>query len=145
MALTEAEKATLIDNQFAYDGNAAGAEYVRHLPCDKGIYLGEPPEVEKVIEEHLAECASPDGLANTYRGNRPWPKGTPSQEAKKEEWLDSIESHAQTTEKDLNAAVSLLIDPTPLPIEQANIENLEKFGFVIVNPDGSVAAKDASW
>jgi hypothetical protein len=45
MALTEAEKAELVDNQFVFDGSAGGAEYVRHLPCDTGIYLGEPQDV----------------------------------------------------------------------------------------------------
>jgi hypothetical protein len=63
MALTEAEKAELFDNQFAYDGTF----YVRHLPCDTGIYLGEPEDAEKA-RAHLPDCPNPDGPADTYRG-----------------------------------------------------------------------------
>ena len=91
MALTEAEKAELVDNQFVFDGSAGGAEYVRHFPCDTGIYLGEPQDVQKALD-HLSECPTPDGPADTFRGQRPWPKGSPAQEAKKEEWLSRIKS-----------------------------------------------------
>jgi hypothetical protein len=138
MALTEREKADLIDNQFAYDGDAAGAVYVRHLPCDTAIYLGEPEDVQNALA-HLPDCPNPDGPANTYRGNRPWRKGTDAQEAKKEAWLKTIEDHPETTDQDYDTAVSILVD---VPVDQLSLGHLEKLGFVIVQSEGSIVAKD---
>ncbi|WP_396913652.1 hypothetical protein [Mycolicibacterium sp.] len=145
MALAEAEKAELISNQFAYDGSNDGAEYVRHLPCDTGIYLGEPQDVQKAMD-HLATCPTPDGPAETYRGERPWPKGSPTQEAKKEakkeEWLSRIKEHSGTTDQDYAAAVTMLVDPL-LPVDPASAGRLEAAGFAVVNTDGTCAAVDA--
>jgi hypothetical protein len=141
MALTEAEKAELLDNQFVYDGSAAGAVYVRHLPCDTGIYLGEPEDVQKALA-HLPDCPNPDGPADTFSGNHPWPKGSPAQEAKKEEWLSRIKDHPGTTDKDYAAAVTMLVDPL-LPVDPETAARLEATGFVIVNPDGTCAAQNA--
>jgi hypothetical protein len=51
MALTEAEKAELLDNGFVY----AGTSYVKHLPCERNVYLGEPEQVAKALA-HLSVC-----------------------------------------------------------------------------------------
>lgn len=131
----------VIDNQFVYDGNAAGAEYGRHLPCDKGIYLGEPADIQKALD-HLPECPNPDGPANTIRRNPPWPKGSDAQEAKKQEWLGRIHDHPVTTEADYTAAVTILVDPT-IPIPQNSGARLSAAGFVIVQPGGTCVAVDA--
>jgi hypothetical protein len=131
VALTETERAELIDNQFVSDGTS----FFRHLPCDAGIYLGEPEDVQTALA-HLPVCPNPDGPANTYRGNRPWPKGTPTQEAKKEAWLARITDHPDTTDEDYNAAVSILAD---VPVDQANVDHLESLGFVVIQSNGIVA------
>jgi hypothetical protein len=82
----------------------------------------------------------PDGPADTYRGNRPWPRGTDEQEAKKEAWLARIKENPEATDADYNAAVSILVDPT-LPIERANVDHLKELGFVIES-NGLAVAKD---
>jgi hypothetical protein len=131
MALTEVEKADLIDNQFVYDGT----DFVRHLPCDTGVYLGEPEDVQKALA-HLTECPKPNGPAGTFHGNRPWPKGSPAQEATKEKWLAQIAAHPNTTDEDYDAAVTMLVDPS-LPVEAATAARLQAAGLVIVNSNGS--------
>jgi hypothetical protein len=141
MALTEAEKTELVDNQFVYDGSAGGAEYVRHLPCDTSIYLGEPQDVQKALD-HLSECPKSDGPGDTFRGQRPWPQGSPAQEAKKEGWLSRIKEHSGTTDKDYAAAVTMLVDSL-LPVDPDAARRLEAAGFVVVNSDGTCAAVDA--
>jgi hypothetical protein len=142
MALTPEQIEELTDNQFAFDGSAAGAIYVRHLPCDTGIYLGEnPQDVDRALA-HLPDCRNPNGPADTFRKQRPWPKGTPAQEEKKEEWLSRIKDHAATTDEDYAAAVTMLVDPL-LPVGSDVARRLEAAGFVIINPDGSCAAVGA--
>ncbi|WP_165762622.1 hypothetical protein [Mycolicibacterium vulneris] len=142
MALTEQQIQDLADNQFSFRGAAAGAVFVDHLPCDTGIYLGEDPRDIDAALAHLPECSNPNGPADTFHGQRPWPKGTPGQEAKKEAWLARIAAHPQTTDEDYDAAVSLLVDPT-MPIDELSAARLESLGFVVVNPDGTCAAVDA--
>lgn len=141
MALTEAEKAELFDNQFCFDGPGV----VRHAPCDTGpIYLGEPENVQAALA-HLPECRNPDGPADTYRGNRPWPKGAPAQEAKKEEWLRLIKDHPETTERHYKVAVSVLVDPDVPPVDQEAASHLEKLGFGHIQPDGLFVAIVPLW
>ncbi len=140
MALTEEQRSELVDNQFVFDGSAAGAEYVRHLPCDTGIYLGDNPvSIEKALA-HLPECPNPDGPADTFRGQRPWPEGTPGNEAKKEEWLSRIKEDPRATDADYNAAVSILVDPM-IPTDQSDVDHLKELGYVIES-DGLPVAKD---
>ncbi|GAB5023278.1 hypothetical protein [Mycobacterium avium] len=130
MALTEEQRSELADNQFVSDGSAAGALYVRHLPCDTGIYLGENPvSIDKSLA-HLPECPNPDGPADTFRKERPWPKGTDAQEATKEEWLSRIKGDPQATDADYNAAVSILVDPL-IPTDEANVDHLIELGYVV--------------
>lgn len=59
MAFSEAEIRQLVDNGFVYDGNA----YVRHLPCDMSIRVGEPGgyDLEKAMS-HIPECPNPHTL-----------------------------------------------------------------------------------
>lgn len=141
MALTEAERSSLADNQFAFDGSSGGAVYVRHLPCDTGIYLGEPEDVQKALD-HLPECPTKGRRPTyTFRGQRPWPKGTAGNEAKKEAWLARIDEHPQTTDEDYDVAVSILVDAA-LPLDEVVVARLENLGFVAVNSDGSIVAKD---
>lgn len=141
MALTEADRAELINNQFVYDGSAAGADYTRHLPCDTGIYLGEPSELQKALD-HLPNCPNPNGPAHTWRGQPPWPTGTDEQEVKKRQWLQRIHEHPGTTDGDYSAAVTILVDPLiPVPAESG--ARLQDAGFVIANVDGTCAAIDA--
>jgi hypothetical protein len=137
MALTEEQIEELTDNQFVFDGSAAEAVYVRHLPCDTGIYLGDDPQDVDRALAHIPDCRN--GPAGTFRGLRPWPKGTPAQEAKKEEWLSRIKDHPATTDEDYDAAVTILVDPL-LPVQLERAARLAAAGFVIVNPDGSCAA-----
>lgn len=138
MALNEADRATLLDNQFAYDGSSAGAEYARHLPCDTGIFLGEPADIAKALD-HLRECADSNSPVHTWRGEPPWPKGTPEQERKKREWLGRIDEHPGTTDDDYSAAVSMLVDPL-LPVDPKSSGRLCAAGFVTVRDDGTCSA-----
>jgi hypothetical protein len=46
MALSEADRATLLDNQFV----TGGRPYAKHLPCDKNIYLGEDEDISKALD-----------------------------------------------------------------------------------------------
>ena len=89
---------------------------------------------------HLPSCPKPDGPAETYRGERPWPKGLPEQERTKEEWLAKIAGHPQTTDGDYDAAVAILVDPGLLA-DQVDVANLEAFGFVIVESSGRIVAQ----
>lgn len=132
--------AELIDNQFVYDGSAAGADYARHLPCDTGIYLGEPANIQKALA-HLATCPRPDGPGERFGGQRPWPKGSPAQEAKKEEWLSRIRDHPGTTDEDYAAAVTMLVEPL-LPVDGGVVSRLRAAGFVAVQADGTCTALD---
>lgn len=141
MSLTEAERAELADNQFAYDGNNAGAEYVRHLPCDTGIYLGEPTVVQKAFD-HLPACPNPDGPAHTYRKGAPWPRGTDAQEITKRQWLQRIYDHPGTTEEDFSSAVTLLVDPM-IPVSKDSGSRLQAAGFAHQNADGTCMPIDA--
>jgi hypothetical protein len=141
MALTEAEVAILVDNQFAYDGNAGGAEHARHLPCDEGIYLEEPADIEKALD-HLPDCPNPNGPAHTWRGNVPWAKGSEAQEEKKRSWLQKIHDHPDTTDADYSAAVTMLVDPL-LPVDRESSARLATASFVIVRSDGTCVAVDA--
>ena len=141
MALNEADRAELIDNQFGFDGNAAGAEFVRHLPCDTGIHLGDPANIQKA-RDHLPDCPNPNGPAHTWRGNPPWPKGLPAQEEKKRAWLQKIHDHPGTTDADYSEAVTILVDPL-LPIAPESAARLETAGFVTVQSNGACVAIDA--
>jgi hypothetical protein len=102
-------------------------------------------ESRKTFRRHwttFRNAPTPNGPADTFRGQRPWPKGSPAQEAKKEEWLSRIKEHSGTTDKDYAAAVTMLVDPL-LPVDPDAARRLEAAGFVIVNPDGTCAAVDA--
>ncbi|MBS1695140.1 MAG: hypothetical protein JST91_23270 [Actinobacteria bacterium] len=138
MALTEAERAELLDNQFVHDGNNGSAEYVRHLPCDMGINLGAPADVQKALD-HLSDCAFYE-RAHTFRGKAPWPRWTDVQEVLKRQWLRRIQEHPATTEEDYETALSILVDPKILVPDESGAR-LRAAGFVITGADGRSAPR----
>ncbi len=88
----------------------------------------------------MAPTEAERAAADSDRNNRPWPEGTPAQEATKEAWLLRIADHPATTDEDYAAAVSVLVDPA-LPIDEDVAARLVGLGFAHAQSPGFILPK----